>query len=151
MKVFTIGFTQKHAEEFYEKIKKAKIDLLIDVRLNNISQLASFSKYPDIVYFLDKLCNVKYCHDIMLSPTETLLKNYKKGVVTWDEYEVVFKKTMTERKITEYICEKYSDYSNSNICLLCSEPTADKCHRRLVAQYFNEVFDSDTIHIWGGI
>lgn len=147
MKVYTIGFTQKHAEDFYEKIKRAQIDTLIDVRLNNTSQLASFSKYPDIVYFLDKLCNVKYCHDIKLSPTEILLKNYKKGDVTWEEYEVIFKKTMSERKITEYIAKKYSYYSDKNICLLCSEPTAEKCHRRLVAEYFNQVFNSETIHI----
>ena len=147
MKVYTIGFTQKHAEDFYEKIKRAQIDTLIDVRLNNTSQLASFSKYPDIVYFLDKLCNVKYCHDIKLSPTEILLKNYKKGDVTWQEYEVIFKKTMSERKITEYIAKKYSYYSDKNICLLCSEPTAVKCHRRLVAEYFNQVFNSETIHI----
>ena len=147
MKVYTIGFNQKHAEDFYEKIKRAQIDTLIDVRLNNTSQLASFSKYPDIVYFLDKLCNVKYCHDIKLSPTEILLKNYKKGDVTWEEYEVIFKKTMSERKITEYIAKKYSYYSDKNICLLCSEPTAEKCHRRLVAEYFNQVFNSETIHI----
>ena len=147
MKVYTIGFTQKHAEEFYEKIKKANIDLLIDIRLNNTSQLASFSKYPDIVYFLEKLCNVKYCHDIRLSPTEALLKNYKSGNVSWDEYEVVFKKTMEERKIMEYLSNRYSNYINGSICLLCSEPTAEKCHRRLVAEYFNKVFNADIIHI----
>lgn len=147
MTVYTIGFTQKHAEDFYEKIKAAKIDLLIDVRLNNTSQLASFSKFPDIVYFLDKLCNVRYCHDVKLSPTEVLLKSYKKGETTWSDYEVIFRKTMEDRNITEHIQKQYAKYKDANICLLCSEPTAEKCHRRLVAEYFNEVFNSQTIHI----
>lgn len=147
MKVYTIGFTQKHAEDFYEKIKKEKIDLLIDVRLNNTSQLASFSKFPDIVYFLDKLCNVKYRHDTTFSPTDDLLKNYKKGIVSWEDYEKIFAETMEGRKITEYISEQYRDQSVSNICLLCSEATAEKCHRRLVAEYFNKVFDAEIIHL----
>lgn len=147
MTVYTIGFTQKHAEDFYEKIKAAKIDLLIDVRLNNTSQLASFSKFPDIVYFLDKLCNVRYCHDVKLSPTEALLKSYKKGETTWNDYEVIFRKTMEDRNITEHIQKQYAECKDANICLLCSEPTAEKCHRRLVAEYFNEVFNSQTIHI----
>lgn len=147
MKVFTIGFTQKHAEEFYEKIKKANIDILIDVRLNNTSQLASFSKYPDIVYFLDKLCNVKYIHDVRFSPTDVLLKNYKKGNVTWVEYEKEFAETMERRRIKEYIATQYGKYTNSGICLLCSEPTPEKCHRRLVAEYFKDVFKAEVIHI----
>lgn len=147
MKVFTIGFTQKHAEEFYEKINKANIDLLIDVRLNNTSQLASFSKFPDIVYFLDKLCSSKYCHDEKLAPTDALLKGYKKGDVTWSEYENVFAKIMEERKINNHIQNKYSNYKDLNVCLLCSEPTPEKCHRRLVAEYFKDVFDAEIIHI----
>lgn len=147
MQVYTIGFTQKHAEDFYEKIKKEKIDLLVDVRLNNTSQLASFSKFPDIVYFLDKLCNVRYRHDTMLSPTDDLLKNYKKGIVSWEDYEKRFAETMEDRKITEYLSEQYGDQSMSNICLLCSEATAEKCHRRLVAEYFSKVFGAEIIHL----
>ena len=44
MTIYTIGFTQKSAEQFFEAIKKNNIELLIDVRLNNKSQLAGFSK-----------------------------------------------------------------------------------------------------------
>ena len=147
MKVYTIGFTQKHARDFYESLKKENVNVLVDVRLNNTSQLASFSKYPDIEYFLEEICEIKYIHDKYLAPTDSLLKRYKNKEVSWDEYETVFANTMSSRNIGEYIKEKYGKYLDSNICLLCSEPTADKCHRRLVAAYFNKIFGAEIIHI----
>ena len=145
--IFTIGFTQKSAENFFTLLTQNKVDLLIDVRLNNTSQLAGFAKFPDIQFFLKKIASINYMHDITFSPTDVLLKDYKSKKVSWDEYENIFKKTMFERKINTYIQEKYANYSNKNICLLCSEPTAKQCHRRLVAEYFNEVLKTDIIHL----
>ena len=52
MKVFTMGFTQKSAEQFFGLISENKIELLIDVRLNNQSQLAGFTKGRDLEFFL---------------------------------------------------------------------------------------------------
>ena len=139
--LYTIGFTKKKAKEFFETLIAYKVDTVIDIRLNNTSQLAGFSKYPDIDFFLDKLCNIKYIHDTNFAPTNETLESYKKNIINWEEYVSRFTKTMDERKIHDYIKGKYDSTSNKTVCLLCSEIKADKCHRKLVAQYFSEIFN----------
>lgn len=137
-KVCTIGFTKKTAKQFFSILTKNNIDTVVDIRLNNSSQLAGFSKYPDIEFFLEKICNTGYKHDLHFAPKDSTLTKYKKKQISWDEYEKEFAQTMMERKITEYIKANYS--SEGSICLLCSEPTPENCHRRLVANYFKEIF-----------
>lgn len=138
IKVCTIGFTKKTAKQFFSILTKNNIDTVVDIRLNNSSQLAGFSKYPDIEFFLEKICNTGYKHDLHFAPKDSTLTKYKKKQISWDEYEKEFAQTMMERKITEYIKANYS--SEGSICLLCSEPTPENCHRRLVANYFKEIF-----------
>lgn len=147
MKIFTIGFTQKSAKRFFDLLIMNHVDLLIDVRLNNKSQLAGFAKYPDLVYFLEKIGQIAYEHDQMLAPTEDLLKRYRNKDIAWNQYEAEFETIMTERKVTEYILERYSKDRERNICLLCSEPTADQCHRRLIANHFSAVFQAEVYHL----
>ena len=137
-KVCTIGFTKKTAKQFFSILTKNNIDTVVDIRLNNSSQLAGFSKYPDIEFFLEKICNTGSKHDLHFAPKDSTLTKYKKKQISWDEYEKEFAQTMMERKITEYIKANYS--SEGSICLLCSEPTPENCHRRLVANYFKEIF-----------
>lgn len=144
-KLYTIGFTQKTAEVFFELLKKNNIETVIDIRLNNTSQLAGFAKFPDIQYFLDEICGIKYIHDKMFSPTEETLKRYKNKEIDWKQYTEEFNQTMKMRTIDKHIEETYSNYDK--ICLLCSEATSDKCHRRLVAAYFNKIFGAEIIHI----
>lgn len=136
--IYTAGFTKKTAEEFFNLLDENKISAVIDVRLNNKSQLAGFSKFPDIKFFLNKIINAEYIHDVNFAPSENILNNYKKKIINWSEYENKFAELMKVRKIEEYIPEKYFDADK--ICLLCSEPTAENCHRRLVAEKFAEVF-----------
>ena len=138
IKVYTIGFTKKTAKQFFSILAENNIDTVVDVRLNNSSQLAGFSKYPDVEFFLDKICNIEYKHDLHFAPKDSTLTKYKKKQISWDEYEKEFAQTMLERKIIEYIKANYS--SEGSICLLCSEPTPENCHRRLVANYFKEIF-----------
>ena len=147
MKIYTIGFTKKTARKFFELLKNNGIDTLIDVRLNNTSQLAGFAKSPDIEYFLKEICNVNYFHDRTFAPTDQLLKDYKNNRVTWEFYEKTFEEIMNSRKIEEYIKNQYDFLRDKNICLLCSEDTAEKCHRRLVAQYFAGLFYTSVIHL----
>lgn len=139
--IFTIGFTKKTAEKFFELLKSNNIDVLIDIRLNNTSQLAAFSKYPDIEYFLEKICNIKYIHDNNFAPEESTLQRYKKNEINWKEYVEEFETTMSRREISKYIKDKYLYLANKKICLLCSEPTADKCHRGLVSKEFVKCFN----------
>lgn len=146
MKLFTIGFTQKSAREFFDKIKSNKIDLLIDVRLNNISQLAGFAKGKDLEYFLNEICSCEYVHDDVFAPTKELLDNYRAKKVSWKEYEEVFAKIIDCRNIAERFKKNYMQYEN--VCLLCTEPTAEQCHRRLVAEFLKDRIENiEIIHI----
>ena len=147
MAIYTIGFTKKTAEKFFETIKDAKIDVVIDIRLNNTSQLASFAKFPDIQYFLKQLSNCGYIHDLKFAPGESTLKDYKSKKINWSGYVEQFEQTMQSRKIYEYIQKKYLNYKDKNICLLCSEANHIECHRSLVSEYFKKVFNANVINL----
>lgn len=145
--IYTIGFTQKSAEEFFTLLKKNDVRMVVDIRLNNTSQLAAFSKYPDIEFFLNKLCNIEYCHEEAFAPEESTLKRYKKKEINWSQYVSEFNETMKKRNIRKYILNKYEKTAD-NICLLCSEPTPAQCHRRLIAEIFLEIFpEAKIIHL----
>lgn len=132
MILFTMGFAQKDAEQFFKKISDNKIDLLIDVRLNNKSQLAGFTKGNDLKYFLKVICNCGYIHLLEFAPTKEILDAYRKKEIDWAQYEERFVSLLESRKCTENFTERFKDYNN--VCLLCTEPQADMCHRRLVAE-----------------
>lgn len=144
IKLYTIGFTKKNAETFFSKIKKSKVKKLIDIRLNNVSQLAGFAKRDDLIYFLNELCGCDYRHEPMLAPTKEILDGYKKKVIDWSEYEFNFNKLLNDREAFKLVMAEELDHA----CLLCSEPTPEKCHRRLVAEYLKNHFDNiNIIHI----
>ncbi len=145
MTIYTMGFTQKSAEEFFGLIKKYNIELLVDIRLNNQSQLAGFSKGRDLAFFLDTICGCKYDHMLSYAPTKEILDAYKKGTMSWDKYEIQYNELISRRKVEESFVEKYADYNN--ILLLCSEPTPECCHRRLLAEYLSEKTGANVIHI----
>lgn len=131
MKVHTIGFTKTSAERFFVRIQKAAPKRVIDVRLNNVSQLAGFAKKDDLKYFLKAICGVDYVHRPELAPTQELLDAYKKNGGDWSTYEKSFLDLMAERRIENVIPREQVD----NACLLCSEDKPHHCHRRLVAEY----------------
>ena len=147
MKIMTIGFTQKTAEEFFMLLSSHQVDLLIDVRLNNKSQLAGFAKQPDLAYFLKTICGIEYVHDLLLAPTEQLLKRYRAKETTWEQYEEEFEAIMRDREIDIHIADRYAGDSERTVCLLCSEPTAEQCHRRLAADHFAEIFQAEVVHL----
>jgi uncharacterized protein (DUF488 family) len=134
MSIYTIGFTKKNAKTFFKFLKDAKISKLIDVRLNNVSQLAGFAKRDDLEFFLKELCNAEYIHVPDLAPTNDILNSYKKGTMSWMEYEREFLKLLKERKIEK----KYDKSFFENGCLLCSEHEPHNCHRKLVTDYLQK-------------
>lgn len=147
-RLFTIGFTKKDAKRFFSLLKDAAIDVVVDVRLNNGSQLAGFSKYPDIKYFVEEILNGEYISDKSFSPEESTLKDYKNGKIDWEEYVVRFEQTMAERNIESYILERYGEsVKTHNLCFLCSEDTPEQCHRRLIAEIFARLFDKEIVHL----
>jgi len=137
MKLFTIGFTQKNAEDFFTRLKRAGVKKLVDVRLNNVSQLAGFAKKDDLRFFLKELCGADYLHMPELAPTKAILDDYKKSKGSWETYAQKFTALMASRRI-EMIDQKILD----GACLLCSEDKPDHCHRRLVAEYLKDKWDS---------
>ena len=145
--IFTIGFTKKTAQVFFESLTKNKVNAILDIRLNNTSQLAGFSKFPDIKYFLKELCSIDYISDVKFAPTDQILKDYKANRISWDEYVIQFNELMKLRKITEYIKSEYDNCGYDNICLLCSEEKPIHCHRSLVAKYFSEVLGGNIINL----
>ncbi len=140
MKVYSIGFTQKKAEAFFKLLKNEDIKTLVDVRLNNVSQLAGFAKRDDLIFFLDQLCGIKYKHIPDLAPTKELLNSYKKGNMQWEEYEDQFLNLMIKRNI-----ERLDKSTLDDSCLLCSEHKPHHCHRRLVIEYLNKCWDTNFI------
>lgn len=129
--VFTIGFTGHSAEEFFEKLQKAGVKTLVDVRLNNVSQLAGFAKKRDLEYFLRVIAGIDYVHEKSLAPTKDILDDYKKKRIDWAEYERRFNSLLEERQPADHLQPDSLDRA----CLLCSEHEADQCHRRLVTEY----------------
>ena len=136
--LFTIGTSKKTAERFFALLEDNNVRCVLDVRLYNTYQLAGFSKYPDIKYFLKKIANINYINDNMFAPSEDLLTAYRNKQINWDDYTERFTQIMELRGITDYIESKYPDLDR--YCLLCSEDKPDKCHRRLLAELIRDNF-----------
>lgn len=132
--IYTIGFTKKNAETFFNFLRQSNVKTLIDVRLNNISQLAGFAKRDDLKFFLKELCGAEYIHAPELAPTKDILNAYKKGDISWEVYEEKFLNLMGKRNIERSIKPTLFDHG----CLLCSEHEPHFCHRRLVVEYLNQ-------------
>lgn len=132
MEIYTIGFTQTTAEHFFERLADARVGRVLDVRLRNSSQLAGFAKATDLVFFLDRLIGVGYRHEPMLAPSDELLRTYRAGEIDWGTYEHKFLDLMRERRIESRLAPGDFDVPTA---LLCSEPRAERCHRRLVCNY----------------
>lgn len=137
MDIYTIGFTKKNAETFFSFIQASNVSTLIDVRLNNVSQLAGFAKKDDLKFFLKELCGAEYVHAPELAPTKDILSAYKKGDMSWEKYEDKFLNLMSQRQIEKQIKPELLDQG----CLLCSEHEPHLCHRRLVVEYLNDNSD----------
>lgn len=135
MEVYTIGFTKKSAAQFFTSLKRSGVRRLADIRLNNTSQLAGYAKRDDLVFFLKDICAIEYLHCPDLAPSEEILDGWKKKQISWDEYERRFLVLMAERGVEK----KYgAAFFSTPTVLLCSEPAADKCHRRLVLEYLQK-------------
>lgn len=132
--VHTIGFTKKTAAQFFGLLRKSGARRIVDVRLNNVSQLAGFSKRDDLKYFLREILNVDYVHLPELAPTQEILDAYKKHKGDWNVYEPAFLELMRKREIEKRI----DPLVISSGCLLCSEDKPHHCHRRLVAEYLRQ-------------
>jgi len=144
LKLYTIGFTKTTAESFFSRLSKAGVKKVVDVRLNNVSQLAGFAKKNDLRYFLDAICGIGYEHRSELAPTQEILDAYKKHRGDWATYEDRFLELMEKRRTEDAVPRSAVDEG----CLLCSENKPHHCHRRLVAEYLKRKWaDVDVVHL----
>jgi len=144
MRIFTIGFTKTTAESFFTRLQKAGVRKLVDVRLNNVSQLAGFAKKDDLAYFARSICGIPYEHRPELAPTQDMLDAFKKHGGAWNDYEQRFGSLIAERRIEQTVPRESLDEA----CLLCSEDTPEHCHRRLIAEYLRQKWgDVDIVHL----
>jgi len=134
MKIYTIGFTKKKAEQFFNVLKESGVKRIVDVRLNNVSQLAGFAKRDDLKYFLKTICDIDYVHIPEFAPNKEILDAFKKKKGDWSTYQKSFLKLIKERQIDKKYIGKILDGD----CFLCSEEKPDNCHRRLVSEYLEK-------------
>jgi uncharacterized protein (DUF488 family) len=145
VEIYTIGFTQTSAEDFFGRLKHAGVRRLLDVRLNNTSQLAGFAKARDLPYFLAELLGAEYEHEPLLAPTQEILDAYKKQKGSWADYERAFEALLAERQIESAL--RPADFA-APTALLCSEASAEHCHRRLVCEYLSRHWqDVKAVHL----
>ena len=143
MNIYTIGFTKQTSEEFFEKLKSVGVKRVIDIRLNKTSQLAAFAKGTDLPYLLKSTGGIEYLSHSELAPTKELLKSYRSKEITWEEFEKSYKNQIKDSKAILGLNK--GDFEDA--CLLCSENTAEKCHRRLLAEELAKIWDIEIIHL----
>ena len=128
MEIYTIGYTQKSAEEFFKLLIDNGVEQVVDIRLNNTSQLSGFTKKNDLIYFLRELADIKYMEIKMLAPTKEILNEYR-NTKNWENYEKSFVELLEERDVQKNLDKRLL---KDKFCLLCSEANPAYCHRRLV-------------------
>lgn len=145
IQLFTIGFTKKNAREFFSLLKQGGVRKVLDTRLNNISQLAGFTKRDDLSFFLREVAGIDYEHAEQLAPTDSMLKRYKKGEISWDDYASDYQELIQRRQVEN----QFQANDLEHACLLCSEATPHHCHRRLAAEFFQKQLGCgvDIIHL----
>lgn len=144
IKLFTIGFTGKSAENFFNLLRRNEVKKIVDTRINNVSQLSGFAKGQDLKFFADEIGRIGYDHKIDFAPTKELLSSYRNKKINWQEYEIAYLNLLDMRKVAQ---KTNIDLLHQN-CLLCSEHTPEKCHRRLLAEYLKNVRnDIEIVHL----
>ncbi|MGQ0647942.1 MAG: DUF488 domain-containing protein [Gemmatimonadaceae bacterium] len=144
MTIFTIGFTKSSAEHFFTRLEKARVRTVVDIRLNNVSQLAGFTKKDDLRYFLQAIGGIGYEHRPELAPTQDIIDGVRKKGGDWKTFEKKFLQLIASRHVERTMSRAALD----GACLLCSEDTPEHCHRRLVAEYFKGKWGGmDIVHL----
>ena len=143
-KLYTMGYTQKTAEKLFNLLSEHEIKRLMDIRLHNNTQLAGFTKQNNFKYFIERLSDIEYRHIPLMAPSKDIFDDYMKNGLEWEGYELRFKRLIDQRKIEQLINEDEID----GACMLCCEPEATNCHRRLVAEYLQNYFKNiEIIHL----
>jgi uncharacterized protein (DUF488 family) len=132
----TIGFGKKSAQRFVELLTGADVDVVIDTRRRPDSPLSGYARKRDLPYILDA-AGIAYEHHLELAPPDDLLQRYRSDK-DWDAYVVDYdRRVLSTAEANDAMRTIALDTRVS--ALLCSEPTPEKCHRRLLADRMNEL------------
>ena len=143
MKLYTIGYSGKTAEELFGILIENKVRKVIDIRLKNANSYCFYTHKRDFPFLLS-LVGIDYEHKLEWAPERWLLDGWRDEKITWSKYVVEFRKLIEERNILRGVKTENLD----GCVLLCSEMTADMCHRRLLAEYFQAKFSEiEVIHL----
>jgi len=134
MKIYTMGASKKSIKEFISTLRKPGLVRLLDIRLKNDSPLLGFTRKRDLPYLLERILGLEYHHLRILAPTEEILYKYRNKRIDWEAYERQFLAILAEREVERQIDRNLVDGG----CFLCTEPTPNHCHRRLVAEHFHD-------------
>lgn len=139
--LYTIGFTKKSAETFFNLLRRNGVKSLIDIRISNNSQLAGFAKGRDLDFFVKEICAARYEHILDFAPTKDLLDKWHKQEIDWRGYETTYVALLRQRKVVN----KYDIKKFDHACFLCSEETPEKCHRRLLVEFMQREYSEEII------
>lgn len=143
MRIHTIGFTRKTAEEFFALLRDVGIGRVIDVRLSNTSQLAGFSKRDDLAFFLDEILGAGYEHPPELAPSRELFRAWRREDLPWERFVDRFRGLLAERGVADRLTP--ADFDPPTV-LLCSEHEPDRCHRRLIVEHLADAWGEVEAH-----
>ncbi|MBR5625489.1 MAG: DUF488 family protein, partial [Alphaproteobacteria bacterium] len=86
----------------------------------------------------------RYEYHPEFAPTFEMLTSFKDKQMAWSDAEPIYRETIADRRPLANVSPSDLD----RICLLCTEKTADMCHRRLAAEYIASVIpDTEIIHL----
>ena len=146
--VYTIGTRGKPLSTFITQLRDAGVDVVIDVRLRNTSHLLGYAKQDTLAFLLREGFDIAYEHRPELAPTPEILDRYRESG-DWNAYEDRFLPLLEDRAAEAIGREILTRYRAP--CLLCAEPTAERCHRRLVGEYWVERLSGlVVVHLQGG-
>jgi len=142
VEIYTVGFAGKTAEAFFGALKRAGVRRVIDIRLRPNGGLSLFARGTDLPFLLRELCGAEYVQVPLLAPTKDILSDYRKKKIDWPEYERRFRALLDERDVAGKL-----DQAPFTVpaALLCSEASADQCHRRLAAEYLRSHWPDVTV------
>lgn len=143
--IATIGFTKTSAEHFFERLRAAGIERLVDIRLHPESQLAGFAKGSDLPYLLDRIAGIAYEYEEQFAPTEEILNGYRKEKRPPEWFEDQVRKLYSERGIPDDVARE--PFEAQKTVLLCSEASAEHCHRRILAELLADAWDAEVEHL----
>lgn len=142
MDIYTIGFADKPAREFFTRLRTSGVRQLVDVRFDNMPSSGGYARGDDLAYFLESLCAMTYVHVPVLAPTQPMLRSYLELGGEWSTYERTFLALLATRRVEALIDRE----TLRDAVLLCSEGPPERCHRRLVAEYLQEHWEGLTVH-----